>query len=62
MKLKVDDSLEETLKKLIARTEKKSFDNNKGLTKIKRYILLDSIEFVKQLLEIEKNLSKKNSD
>ena len=56
MKLKVNDSLEESLKKLVARTEKPSFDNNKGLTKIEQSILLDSIEFIEQILEVKKDL------
>jgi hypothetical protein len=61
MKLRVNDSLEESLKKLIARTKKPSFDNNKGLTKIEQSILLDSIEFIEQLLEIEKEPTRESS-
>ena len=61
MKLKVNDSLEESLRKLIARTKKPSFDNNKGLTKIEQSILLDSIEFIEQLLEIEKEPTRESS-
>ena len=56
MKLKTDETLEESLKKLIARTEKPSFKNNKGLTKIQQNILLDSIDFIQQLVD------SKNSD
>jgi hypothetical protein len=62
MKLRVNDSLEESLKKLIARTKKPSFDNNKGLTKIEQSILLDSIEFIEQLLEIEKEPTRESSE
>jgi len=61
MKLRVNDSLEESLKKLIARTKKPSFNNNKGLTKIEQSILLDSIEFIEQLLEIEKEPTRESS-
>lgn len=53
MKLKLEESLEESLKKLEKRTKKPSFENNKGLTKIERFILLDSISFIKQGLVIE---------
>ena len=56
MKLKLNDSLEESLEKLIARTKKPSFENNKGLTKIQQNILLDSIDFIQKLLDA------KNSD
>jgi len=62
MKLKVNDSLEESLRKLIARTKKPSFDNNKGLTKIEQSILLDSIEFIEQLLAIEKEPTRESSE
>jgi len=62
MKLRVNDSLEESLKKLIARTKKPSFDNNKGLTKIEQSILLDSIEFIEQLLEIKKEPTRESSE
>lgn len=58
MKLKLDEKLEQSLERLIARTEKPSFDNNKGLTKIKRFILLDSIDFIQNLLE-DQNIKNK---
>ena len=60
MKLKADESIEKSLEKLIARTEKPSFNNNKGLTKIKQYIILDSIDFIQQVLDSE-NLNKRES-
>ena len=50
MKLTADETIEKSLEKLIARTKKPSFNNNKGLTKIKQYIILDSIDFIQQLL------------
>ena len=53
MKLTADETIEKSLEKLIARTKKPSFDNNKGLTKIKQYIILDSIDFIQQLLDSE---------
>ncbi len=53
MKLKVDESIEKSLEKLKARTERPSFNNNKGLTKIKRYILLDAIDFIEHILSFE---------
>jgi len=53
MKLKADETIEKSLEKLIARTKKPSFNNNKGLTKIKQYIILDSIEFLQQILDSE---------
>ena len=53
MKLTADETIEKSLKKLIARTKKPSFKNNKGLTKIKQYIILDSIDFIQQLLDSE---------
>ena len=55
MKLKADESIEKSLEKLKARTKKPSFNNNKGLTKIKQFILLDSIEFLEQVLKSENN-------
>jgi len=55
MKLKADETIEKSLEKLIARTKKPSFNNNKGLTKIEQFILLDSIEFIEQLLEVKKD-------
>lgn len=62
MKLTADESIEKSLEKLIARTKKPSFNNNKGLTKIKQNILLDSIDFIEQVLASEnsnKSLNKK---
>lgn len=49
MKLKIEENLEQTLEKLKKRTQKPSFDNNKGLTKIQRFILLDTIDFLQNL-------------
>jgi len=49
MKLKLEESIEKTLERLIKRTKKPSFDNNKGLTKIQQYIMLDTIEMIKGL-------------
>ena len=46
MKLKADETIEKSLEKLISRTKKSSFNNNKGLTKIKQYIILYSIVFL----------------
>ena len=53
MKLTADESIEKSLEKLKARTKKSSFNNNKGLTKIKQFILLDSIDFLEQVLKSE---------
>jgi len=53
MKLTADETIEKSLEKLIARTKKPSFNNNKGLTKIKQYIILDSIDFIEQILDSE---------
>ena len=50
MKLKINETLEQSLERLIKRTKKPSFNNNKGLTKIEQYIVLDSIDFIKQLI------------
>jgi len=55
MKLKLDETLEQSLEKLIARTQKTSFKNNKGLTKIQQHILLDSIDFIQNLLDSKKS-------
>jgi hypothetical protein len=52
MKLKLEESLEETLERLIKRTQKPSFDNNKGLTKIERSIILDSIDYISRVLDV----------
>ena len=60
MKLKADESIEKSLEKLKARTKKQSFNNNKGLTKIKQYIILDSIDFIQQILDSE-NPNKRES-
>ncbi len=60
MKLKADESIEKSLEKLKARTKKQSFNNNKGLTKIKQYIILDSIDFIQQVLDSE-NPNKRES-
>ena len=58
MKLTADETIEKSLEKLIARTKKPSFNNNKGLTKIEQFILLDSIEFIEQLLDVKKDSHK----
>jgi hypothetical protein len=55
MKLKANETLEQSLEKLIARTEKPSFKNNKGLTKIQQHILLDSIDLIQNLLDSKKS-------
>jgi hypothetical protein len=52
MKLKLDESLEESLIRLQERTKKPSFDNNKGLTKIERFIILDSIDYISRVLDV----------
>ncbi len=52
MKLKLDESLEESLVRLQERTKKPSFDNNKGLTKIERFIILDSIDYISRVLDV----------
>ncbi|HFU76330.1 MAG TPA: hypothetical protein ENK66_08810 [Arcobacter sp.] len=49
MKLKIEENLDQSLEKLIKRTQKPSFSNNKGLTKIQRFILLDTIDFIQNL-------------
>lgn len=59
MKLKSNETLEKSLEKLIARTKKPSFKNNKGLTKIQQNILLNSIDFIQKLLDA-KNSEKKS--
>ncbi|HIP34262.1 MAG TPA: hypothetical protein EYG89_06060 [Bacteroidia bacterium] len=51
MKLKRNETLEQSLEKLIARSKKPSFKNNKGLTKIEQNILLDSIDFIQKILD-----------
>jgi len=60
MKLTADETIEKSLEKLIARTKKPSFNNNKGLTKIKQYIILDSIDFIQQLLDSENSTKSLN--
>jgi hypothetical protein len=52
MKLRLEESLEQSLARLEKRTEKPSFDNNKGLTKIERYIILDSIDYISRVLDV----------
>ena len=49
MKLKLNETLDQSLERLIKRTKKPSFNNNKGLTKIEQHIILDSIDFIKLL-------------
>jgi len=49
MKLKQEENIQETLERLKKRTQKPSFNNNKGLTKIQRFIILDTIEFIENL-------------
>ena len=61
MKLKLDETLEQSLERLMIRTKKPSFDNNKGLTKIEQSILLDSIDFIQQLLD-SKNPTRESSE
>jgi len=58
MKLKLNETLEQSLQRLIKRTEQPSFNNNKGLTKIQQSILLDSIDFIKLLIEEDKPIKK----
>ena len=57
MKLRLEESLEQSLAKLEKRTKKPSFDNNKGLTKIKRFIILDSIDYIAKVLDVEEGNS-----
>ena len=57
MKLKLEENLEQSLIRLEERTKKSSFDNNKGLTKIERFILLDSISYIKAVLDIKEENS-----
>ena len=61
MKLKLNETLEQSLDRLIHRTKQPSFDNNKGLTKIQQNIILDSIDFLKVLIEEDKPLKKSKS-
>jgi len=57
VKLRLEESLEQSLAKLEKRTKKPSFDNNKGLTKIKRFIILDSIDYIAKVLDVEEGNS-----
>jgi len=61
LKLKLDETLEQSLEKLITRTKKTSFNNNKGLTKIQQAILLDSIDFIEHIIDTYeyKNIKKR---
>jgi len=61
MKLKLNETLNQSLEKLITRTKQPSFDNNKGLTKINQYILLDTIDLLEILTEEDKSLKKSKS-
>jgi len=58
MKLKLNETISQSLKRLKLRTKQPSFDNNKGLTKIEKSILLDTIEFI-ELLELRDTSLKK---
>jgi hypothetical protein len=58
MKLKLNETLDQSLQRLITRTKQPSFDNNKGLTKIQQHILLDSIDLLKLLTLEDKSLPK----
>jgi len=58
MKLKLNETLDQSLQRLINRTKQPSFNNNKGLTKIQQHILLDSIDFLKLLTLEDKSLPK----
>jgi hypothetical protein len=49
MKLKLKENIKQSLERLKKRTQKPSFNNNKGLTKIQRFIILDTIEFIENL-------------
>jgi len=57
MKLRLEESLEQSLLRLEERTKKPSFDNNKGLTKIERFIILDSIDYIARVLDVGENNS-----
>jgi hypothetical protein len=61
MKLKLNETLDQSLQRLITRTKQPSFDNNKGLTKIQQHILLDSIDLLKLLTLEDKSLPKSKS-
>jgi hypothetical protein len=58
MKLKLNETLDQSLQRLITRTKQPSFNNNKGLTKIQQHILLDSIDLLKLLKLEDKSLPK----
>jgi len=49
MKLKLEENIKQSLERLKKRTQKPSFNNNKGLTKIQRFIILDTIEVIEHL-------------
>ena len=61
MKLKLNETLEQSLKRLTLRTKQPSFNNNKGLTKINQYILLDTIDLLELLVREDKSLKKSKS-
>ena len=49
MKLKLEENIKQSLERLKKRAQQPSFENNKGLTKIQRFIILDTIEFIESL-------------
>lgn len=53
MKLKLNETVEESQARLEKRTKKQSFDNGKGLTKIEQFMILDVIDFIQHLLDSE---------
>ena len=61
MKLKLNETLDQSLQRLITRTKQPSFDNNKGLTKIQQHILLDTIKLLRLLTLEDKSLEKSKS-
>jgi hypothetical protein len=61
MKLKLNETLNQSLQRLINRTKQPSFDNNKGLTKIQQHMLLDSIDLLKVVIEEDKSLKQVKS-
>lgn len=54
MKLKLNETLDQSLQRLINRTKQPSFNNNKGLTKIQQHIVLDTIDLLEVLLKEDK--------
>lgn len=58
MKLKLNETLDQSLQRLITRTKQPSFDNNRGLTKIQQNIILDSIDLLNLLTLEDKSLQK----